>query len=294
MAKTKNLHSYDVKVGRRTIHLTELGEGYPVILLHGGGPGASGMSNYSKNAEALAEHFRVLIPDMPGYGKSTKGIDRADPFGDLADGILGLMHELNIPRAHVVGNSLGGACALRMALEQSRKVSALVLMGPGGVGTTRGLPTKGLNKLLNYYGGDGPTTEKLSDFIRNYLVFDGSQVSDAVIQERFRSSIDPEVVAQPPLRRPNSLGGALRMDFTRDARLAECTTPTLVIWGADDKVNRPSGGPRLQRTMRNCDLYVMSNTGHWAQWERAEEFNELVTLYLKQRTPLNAEQRISA
>ncbi|NWL76600.1 2-hydroxy-6-ketonona-2,4-dienedioic acid hydrolase [Pseudomonas taiwanensis] len=274
-----------VTVGKRQIFINELGQGYPLLMLHGGGAGASGLSNYSKNIEALAKHFRVLVADMPGYGKSTKGVNRDDPFGDLASAMLGLLDALEIKRAHVVGNSLGGACALRMALDAPKRVSALVLMGPGGINTTRSLPTPGLNQLLNYYSGEGPTLEKITRFIREYLVYDGSQVSDAMIEERFRSSIDPEVVAAPPLRRPKGLKAALRMDFTRDARLAQCQVPTLVLWGTADKVNRPSGGETLQKRMPNCDLYLFNKTGHWVQWERAEEFNAVTTGFLMNRVP---------
>jgi pimeloyl-ACP methyl ester carboxylesterase len=274
------LKSRTVTFGRRNIFVTELGEGYPVIMLHGGGPGASGMSNYGRNIQALAERFRVVIPDMQGYGRSSKGVDRKDPFGDLADAMLGLMDALNIPRAHLVGNSLGGACALRMALDQPSRVSALVLMGPGGIGTTRALPTKGLNLLLNYYGGGGPSRDKLAAFIRDYLVYDGSQVEDSIIDARYQSSIDPEVVTAPPLRRPQGLKAALRMDFTRDARLEQCTVPALVLWGTEDKVNRPSGGAALQKRMPSCDLYLFSKTGHWVQWERAEEFNAVTAAFL--------------
>ena len=282
--KIAGVKSRKVQVGKRTIHLSEMGNGHPVLMLHGGGPGASGLSNYGRNVEALAQNFRVLVPDMPGYGQSTKGVDRADPFGDLSDGMLGLLDALKIPAAHVVGNSLGGACALRMALDQPAKVSSLVLMGPGGIGTTRGLPTKGLNHLLNYYGGKGPSIEKLRTFIREYLVFDGSQVPDSVI-ERYQSSIDPDVIANPPLRRPNSLPGAIRMDFTRDARLKKCQTPALVLWGTEDKVNRPGGGATLQAALQNCDLYLFSKTGHWVQWERSEEFNAATTGFLLRNTP---------
>lgn len=279
------LQSRLVNVGQRVIHVSEAGAGYPVILLHGGGPGASGVSNYSKNIEALARHFRVLVPDMPGYGQSTKGVDRDDPFGDLANGILGLMDALKIEKAHLVGNSLGGACALRMALDVPGRVTALVLMGPGGINTTRGLPTAGLNKLLNYYSGSGPSLAKLRSFIREDLVYDGSQVPDSVIQERYQSSIDPQVMASPPLRRPTGLKGALRMDFTRDSRLKKCRIPTLVLWGAEDKVNRPSGGKTLQETMPNCDLYLFSKTGHWVQWERADEFNAATAGFLTRHVP---------
>ncbi|MDG9930580.1 MULTISPECIES: alpha/beta fold hydrolase [unclassified Pseudomonas] len=284
-AAIPGLTSRHVSVGRRQIFLSEAGQGHPLLILHGGGAGASGMSNYSRNIEALAKQFRVLVVDMPGYGQSTKGLDRSDSFGDLARSMLGLLDVLQIKSAHVVGNSLGGACALRMALEAPARVSALVLMGPGGINTTRSLPTKGLNQLLDYYNGEGPTLEKITRFIREYLVYDGSLVTDAMIAERYRSSIDPEVVAAPPLRRPPGLKAALRMDFTRDARLAQCQVPTLVLWGAEDKVNRPSGGETLRKRMPNCDLYLFSKTGHWVQWERAAEFNAVTAGFLACHNP---------
>jgi len=286
--------SRTVTVGKRKIFISETGTGYPLLMLHGGGAGASGLSNYSRNIAALARHFRVLVADMPGYGQSSKGVDRNDTFGDLAQSMLGLLDQLNIQQAHVVGNSLGGACALRMALEAPQRVSALVLMGPGGVGTTRGLPTAGLKQLLNYYKGSGPSREKITRFIRDYLVYDASQVTDAMIEERYRASIDPEVIAAPPLRGPNSLKTAIRMDFTRDPRLSSCPVPTLVLWGIEDKVNRPSGGAALQKTMPACDLYLFCKTGHWVQWERAEEFNAVVTSYLAVRTPVSASPRSGA
>ncbi len=279
------LQTRSVVVGKRQIFVAEKGTGHPLLMLHGGGPGASGLSNYSRNIDALAEQFRVLVVDMPGYGKSSKGVNRDDPFGDLASSMLALLDVLGIKSAHVIGNSLGGACGLRMALEAPGRVSGLILMGPGGINTTRGLPTPGLKLLLDYYNGDGPSLEKLTHFIRDYLVYDGSQVSDAMIEERYRSSIDPEVVKQPPLRRPPSLGAAIRMDFTRDHRLKLCQVPTLVLWGTEDLVNRPSGGTTLLRRMPNCDLYLFAKTGHWVQWERAEQFNAISASFLAVNTP---------
>ncbi|WP_248741619.1 MULTISPECIES: alpha/beta hydrolase family protein [unclassified Pseudomonas] len=278
------LTSRTVQVGRRQIFISETGVGHPLLMLHGGGAGASGLSNYSRNIESLAGQFRVIVVDMPGYGRSTKGVDRKDPFGDLAGAMLGLLDTLNISSAHVVGNSLGGACALRMALDAPGRVSALVLMGPGGVNTTRSLPTPGLKLLLDYYNGEGPTLAKITRFIREYLVYDGSQVSDEMIRERFEASIDPQVVAAPPLRRPTGIPRFSRWDFTRDSRLQHCQVPTLVLWGADDKVNRPSGGEALRSRMPDCNLYLFSRTGHWVQWERADEFNSVTLAFLASRT----------
>ena len=86
----------------------------------------------------------MLVPDLPGYGRSSKDLDQSDPFGDLASAVRGLLDALGIDRAHLVGNSYGGAAALRLALDRPDRVARLVLMGPGGIGTTRALPTTGL------------------------------------------------------------------------------------------------------------------------------------------------------
>jgi 4,5:9,10-diseco-3-hydroxy-5,9,17-trioxoandrosta-1(10),2-diene-4-oate hydrolase len=280
---TTNLTEHTITVAGKPIFVAETGSGPAVVMLHGGGPGASGVSNYSRNIDALAQQFRVIVPDMPGYGRSAKGVDRADPFGYLADMIRGLLDELGIATAHLIGNSYGGAAALRLALDTPHRVDKLVLMGPGGIGTTRAAPTAGLKSLLSYYGGDGPSRDKLEAFIRNYLVHDGASVPDDLIDLRYTASLDPEVVADPPLRRPSgpmALRTLWRMDLTRDSRLKRLQTPTLVLWGRDDKVNRPSGGPMLVNLMPNAELVMTSRTGHWMQWERADLFNGLVADFL--------------
>ncbi len=282
LASDSTSHTITVN-GDTQICYTEIGAGTPVVLLHGGGPGASGMSNYVRNIDALATRFRVIVPDLPGYGRSSKNLDQTDPFGALADAIRALLDHLGLDTAHLVGNSYGGACALRLALDTPHRVDRMVLMGPGGIGTTRGAPTKGLNALLGYYTGSGPSRDKLEDFIRTYLVYDAEAVPEAAIEERYRSSIDPDVVANPPLRRPSGLGALKtlwRMDFTRDPRLRALTTRTLVIWGQNDKVNRPAGGRMLVDLMPNADLMMPARTGHWVQWERADLFNRVVADFL--------------
>ncbi len=280
---------YTVRLKGAEIFVTDTGgDGPPAVLLHGGGPGASGVSNYSRNIAALSRQFRVLVPDMPGYGRSSKHVDQDDPFGFLADTIRGLLDELGFATAHLVGNSYGGAAALRLALDTPHRVDKLVMMGPGGIGTTRALPTAGLKSLLSYYGGDGPSRDKLARFIRTYLVYDGSAVPDELIDLRYQASIDPGVVANPPLRRPSGARTLWRMDLTRDKRLRRLPTPTLVLWGRDDKVNRPSGGPMLLNLMPNAQLVMTSHTGHWMQWERAELFNQLVGEFLRPDSKLAA------
>jgi 4,5:9,10-diseco-3-hydroxy-5,9,17-trioxoandrosta-1(10),2-diene-4-oate hydrolase len=282
MISTK-LNERTVHVAGKPIFVSETGTGPAVVMLHGGGPGASGVSNYWRNIDALAAHFRLIVPDLPGYGRSVKGVDQEDPFGYLADMIRGLIDELGIDTAHLIGNSYGGAAALRLALDTPHRVGKLVLTGPGGIGATRGFPTAGLRSLLSYYGGDGPSRGKLATFIRSYLVYDGASVPEDLIDLRYRASIDPEVIADPPLRRPSgptALRTLWRMDLTRDSRLKSLMTPTLILWGRDDKVNRPAGGPMLLNLLPNAELVMTSHTGHWIQWERAELFNQLVIDFL--------------
>jgi 2-hydroxy-6-oxonona-2,4-dienedioate hydrolase/4,5:9,10-diseco-3-hydroxy-5,9,17-trioxoandrosta-1(10),2-diene-4-oate hydrolase len=277
------LTEHTVTVAGKPIFVAEAGSGPAVVMLHGGGPGASGVSNYSRNIDALAQQFRIIVPDMPGYGRSVKGVDQSDPFGYLADMIRGLLDELALTTAHLVGNSYGGAAALRLAMDAPHRVDKLVLMGPGGIGTTRAAPTAGLKSLLSYYGGDGPSRDRLEAFIRKYLVYDGASVPDELIDLRYAAAIDPEVVVDPPLRRPSGLMALRtlwRMDLTRDSRLKHLQTPTLVLWGQDDKINRPSGGPMLVNLMPNAELVMTSRTGHWMQWERADLFNRLVVDFL--------------
>ncbi|WP_433635262.1 alpha/beta fold hydrolase [Nocardia sp. CA-120079] len=272
-----------VRVGDREIFFSEAGSGSAVLLLHGGGPGATGLSNFSRNIEMLAQRFRVIVPDLPGYGRSSKRVNPSDPFGDLGQAVGGLLDELGIASAHLVGNSYGGAAALRLAMDRPEKVDRMILMGPGGVGTTRALPTAGLQELLNYYTGSGPSHEKIIRFVREFLVFDGAAVPEELIEERYRASIHPDVVGNPPLRRPSGLFALRtlwRMDFTRDERLRKVVHPTLVVWGTEDKVNRPEGGRMLAEAMPNCDLYLAANTGHWVQWERPDLFNSLAATFL--------------
>jgi 4,5:9,10-diseco-3-hydroxy-5,9,17-trioxoandrosta-1(10),2-diene-4-oate hydrolase len=274
--------THTARVGSRSIHVAEAGtHGPAVLMLHGGGPGASGVSNYSRNIAALAQHFRVLVPDMPGYGRSTKGLDAADVWGDLAGAMFGMLDAMDVERVHVIGNSAGGGCALRMVLERPERIGRLVLMGPGGIDLTKAPPTEGLKRLLGYYEGEGPSFEKLCTFITQDLVYDSSRVGEALLRERFEASIDPEVVANPPLRAPKDASALATLDLALDPRLPGITNPTLVLWGIEDRVNRPSGGATLQALMPRCDLYLFSRTGHWVQWERADEFNGVVTAFLK-------------
>src|SRR5689334_16563490 len=104
-------------VDGKPIYYLDIGNGEPLVLIHGGGPGASGWSNYNRNVNALGAKYRLIIPDLPGYGRSDKSPITVPRYGAYAKAINGLLDNLGISNAHVVGNSLGGGTAIKMALE---------------------------------------------------------------------------------------------------------------------------------------------------------------------------------
>ncbi len=270
--------SGNIELGDVTLRYHDVGTGDPVILLHGGGPGASGWSNYNRNVDALAARFRLFIVDMPGYGKSSKPDMSDDPFGHRANVLLAFADALKLERPHLIGNSLGGAVALRMALEAPEKVGKVILMGPGGGFSPHQIaPTQGLLELLFYYAGGTPTREKLVSFLK-HLVFDPSAITDDLIDERYKASIEADVLACPPLAIPK--GPVRGVDLWRDPRLQFLQNEVLVIWGAEDKVNPADGALLFQKLIPRCDTYIFSKCGHWAQWEYADKFNGVVAAYL--------------
>ena len=95
---------------------------------------------------------------------------------------------------------------------------------------------------------------------------------------RGEDSIDPEVLANPPLT--VAKGPMAGTDLWRDPRLQTLPNEVLVIWGAEDKVNPADGALLFQRLIPRCDTYIFSKCGHWAQWEYADKFNSVVKAYL--------------
>ena len=172
----------------------------------------------------------------------------------------------------------GGACALRMAIERPAAVGRLVLMGRrrGYDAWVADARPQASAELLQ---GRRPDIAKLATFIRGDLVYDGSLVSDATLQERFQSSIDPEVVASPPLLGPKGIPQFRKLDFTRDPRLAGVQNPTLVLWGTEDKVNRPSGAARCSGACRTATCTCSARPATGCR-ERADEFNAMVVAFL--------------
>lgn len=247
-----------------------------VIMLHGGGPGASGWSNFGANLPVFAAHFRTLLVDQPCFGRSDKPELDKDYFSFSADAVAALMDELGIRQAHFVGNSLGGGTAVRMALNHPDKVGKLLLMGPGGVSVNLFAPdpTEGIKRLFEFSAAPEPTKDGLRAFL-GVMAYDPSTVTDALVEERWASATDPAT------RLGNARMGASFANpaWAEDAMLwreaHRITQPVLLTWGREDRVNPLDGALVALKTIPDARLHVFPHCGHWAQTERADEFNRL-------------------
>jgi 4,5:9,10-diseco-3-hydroxy-5,9,17-trioxoandrosta-1(10),2-diene-4-oate hydrolase len=254
----------------------------PVVLLHGGGPGATAWSNFGRNVGVLAERFRVLAVDQPGFGRSDKPGGHPQYFTYSSEALAGLLDALGIDRVHLVGNSLGGGTATRFALRHPDRVGRLVLMAPGGLGLNvfASDPTEGVKRLGAFAAPPGPSREKLGEFLRT-LVFDQRLVTDELIEERYAAASTPEALAALA-----SMGASFYGEDAEDGLLwreaHRLKHHTLLIWGREDRVNPLDGALVALKVLRNAQLHVFGRCGHWAQLEKFEEFNRLATGFLSE------------
>lgn len=262
------------------LHYHDAGSGDAVVLLHGGGPGASAWSNFGRNIPVFADDFRVIAPDQPGFGQSDKPTDHPQYFTHSADALVGLLDHLGIARAHLIGNSLGGGTAVRFALRYPDRAGRLVLMAPGGLGLNVFAPdpTEGVARLARF--GGAPSRDNLAAFLRT-LVYDRSLITDELVDERYAAAGTPESLAAMV-----ALGASFtRPDDYEDGMLWRSAyrlrQRVLLIWGREDRVNPLDGALLALKLIPRAQLHVFGRCGHWAQVERFDEFNRLAADFLK-------------
>jgi 4,5:9,10-diseco-3-hydroxy-5,9,17-trioxoandrosta-1(10),2-diene-4-oate hydrolase len=268
------------------LHYEEAGshKGPPVVMLHGGGPGASGMSNFAGNLPAFAGRFRTLVVDQPGYGKSDKPPVAGSYFTFAADALAVLLDELGLDRVHLVGNSLGGGTAVRFALNYPERSVRLVLMGPGGLSLNvfSADPTEGVKRLAEFAAPPGPSREKMAAFLRT-LVFDQRLITEDLISERFMAACDPDSLAAMASMGASFFDPASYEEGLLWREAHRLRHPVLLIWGREDRVNPVDGALVAMKLIRRAQLHVFGGCGHWAQLEKADEFNRLAIGFLEGR-----------
>ncbi|WP_372494659.1 alpha/beta fold hydrolase [Mycobacterium colombiense] len=280
---TEQSTSRTIRTRSWKIHYNEAGEGHPVVLLHGSGPGATGWSNFAPNIGALAEWFRVLAVDMPGWGESDSVSAQER---DHRAALLEFLDAMEIEKAAVVGNSMGAATALSFAAAYPDRVSYMVMMGgvvmaqpmmfaPGGG------PSEGLKALFAAYRDPSPESMKR---LVNVMTFDPAFGSDELAAARSENAL------RHPEHLQNFVAGLdAQMVFLKGLngeptvqQIAAIATPTLLIHGRDDRVISYENSLRLVSVIPDSRLLLMNRCGHWAQLEHADEFNRIVTQFVSQ------------
>jgi pimeloyl-ACP methyl ester carboxylesterase len=257
--------------GIKTNYL-EAGDGPAVILVHGSGPGVTAYANWRLVLPALSQTFHVIAPDMVGFGFSERPSDVTYGVQTWADQVVGLMDSLGIQKASLVGNSFGGAIALRIAAQQPERVGSLVLMGSMGVDFPI---TEGLERVWGYE----PSFENMRKVL-DVFAYDRKLAPDELAEVRYRASMQPgfqesyAAMFPPPRQR---WVDAMRTD---DDEIRQLRHRTLIVHGREDKVIPLETSINLVQLIDDAELHVYPHCGHWTMIERSDDFNRLVHEFL--------------
>ena len=256
---------------RTNVH--DQGDGKPVVLLHGSGAGVSAWANWRNLIPKLSDRYRVLAPDLAGFGYTEIPDDFEFRFmATWIEQLEALLDALGIKSAHWVGNSFGGALTLWMAAQRPDLCDRLALMGPGG------WPTK-VNANLEALWGYKPSVENMKR-IMDIMAFDRALVTDELAELRYRATIRPgaqerfERIFPPPHQR------WLDAQALSIEALQSIDNEVLIIHGRDDRVVDPQSSWHLHQHLKRSQLHYIGRCGHWTQIEHPVRFQTLVQNFL--------------
>lgn len=239
--------------GIRT-NLHDVGEGSPILMIHGSGPGVSAWANWRLSLPVLAQRARVIAPDMVGFG--------------FSDRPPGQRYTMDNWVAQAVGNSFGGALALALAIRHPHRVRRLVLMGSVGVPFAI---TPGLDAVWGYE----PSLATMRALL-DIFAYDPRLATDELAKLRYEASIRPgfheSFAAMFPAPRQRWVDAMC----SAEADIRALPHETLVLHGREDRVIPLANSLTLSAWIPNSQLHVFGHCGHWTQIEHAARFNRLV------------------
>ena len=248
------------------------GQGAPVLLLHGSGPGVSAWANWRLVIPHLADNFRVIAPDIVGFGFTERPDDIRYDMETWLRHALDFLDAMELEQAHVVGNSFGGSLAVALAVHAPERVSRLVLMGSVGLEFEL---TEGLDLTWGYT----PSLDNMRRLL-DLFAYNRELVTDELAQLRYEASLRPGVQESYAAMFPAPRQDGIRKICSSEADVSNIEHETLVVHGRDDRIIPVSCSEQLFKCIKNSQLHIFSNCGHWTQIEHNQRFNKLVTGFL--------------
>ncbi|MEO8119157.1 MAG: alpha/beta hydrolase [Rhodoferax sp.] len=273
-----------IRTGSFYSNVHDLGHGFPVLLLHGSGPGVSAWANWRLLLPVLAQTRRVVAPDLLGFGYTERPADPASNAHYRMDiwvqQAVDLLDALDIEQADLVGNSFGGALALALAIKHPQRVRRLVLMGSVGVPF---VITPGLDAVWGYT----PSISRMRELL-DIFAFDRRLVTDELAELRYQASVQRDFqesfAAMFPAPRQRWVDAMASSE--RDIRALP--HETLIVHGREDQVIPLSTSLTLAQWIMRAQLHVFGQCGHWTQIEHAARFARLVENFLSEADTLKA------
>ncbi len=257
-----------IKTGDFFTNYHDRGSAYPVVFLHGSGPGVSAWANWNKLFPLLENNYRIIAPDMAGFGYSERLIDSIYGLSLWVQQISDLLTALNLERVNLVGNSFGGALAIALALNYPEKINKMVLMGSMGVNFAL---TEGLDKVWGYQ----PSVENMRELL-DIFTYDSSFATADLIKTRYESSIQEGFQESFSRMFPAPRQSSIAALAAYEDLLPNITQETLIIHGREDRVIPLENSYKLLKLIDKAQLHVFGHCGHWTQIEHTEEFAQLL------------------
>ena len=275
MAANPETSQYHEVTPERLIHYTDhapIGASNgTAIFIHGSGPGASGWSNFKHNVSAFQEAgYRCIVYDQWGYGKTSKPQDVDHTLDFFVDGLVSLMDSADVSNAVLVGNSLGGAVALGLALRHPERVEKLILMAPGGIESREDyFSMPGIQAMVKYPMGSPEFTKEVLAQLLTQLVYDPVNVDDELVDERWATLETQNAHVLATMQIPDL-----------SDQLASIDIETLVFWGTEDRFCPASGTWKILQMKGSVQAELVNYCGHWVMSEYPELFNERCLSFL--------------
>ena len=255
-------------------NLHDLGSGFPVLLIHGSGPGVSAYANWRLVMPELAKQVRVIAPDMVGFGFTERRAGQAYNMDVWVAQAIGVLDALGIEQADLVGNSFGGALVLALTIRHPQRVRRLVLMGSVGVPFNL---TEGLDRVWGYE----PSLANMRELL-DWFAYDRGLVNDDLARLRYEASIRPGFQESFAAMFPAPRQRWVDAMASAEADIRAIAHQTLVIHGREDRVIPLSNSVTLADWIVRAQLHVFGQCGHWTQIEHAGRFARLVGDFLRE------------